>query len=183
MDGSETLSNAHNASFVDSKGPSNACEIIPWSELQRMLDAGEAFSFSLARRLWESVWSENNTTVLPPVPRVDYASGMTFMPDGFTIVDPCVANAFTEKLMLAIRHALEKGGGVPPVLNKQEARERKALFAKLAKEQRLRDERAGLRTPERIALTNDQFQARRRRQKAKKKQPYLYINADAGVCE
>lgn len=179
MDAFGTFNSAHNASFVDSKGPSNACEIIPWLELQRMLDAGEELSFSLARLLWESVWSEKNAAVLPPVPYVDYASGMTFMPDRFTTVDPCVANAFTEKLMLAIRHAIEKGGGIPSSeLTKDEARERKALASKLEKEQRLRDERAGLRTPQRIALTNDQFQARRRRQMAKKKQPY--INADAG---
>ena len=181
MDAFGTFNSAHNASFVDSKGPSNACEIIPWLELQRMLDAGEEFSFSLARLLWESVWSEKNTAVLPPVPYVDYQSGMTFMPDGFTIVDPCMANVFTERLMLAIRNALQKGGGIPSELTKEDARERKALFAKLEREQRLRDERAGLRTPERIALTNDQFQARRRRQKAKKKQSQ--INTDAGVCE
>lgn len=98
----------------------NVCEIIPWQELERMLDEQEHFSPALAARLWEATWADdkvvrpaagdaNGPTTRPPFPFVKYETGENMMPDGKTVVDEKTANVFASRLMTALRSVMNKG--------------------------------------------------------------------------
>ena len=80
------------------------CEILPWQEINRMLDAGEAFSPALARVLWEATWREPSAQ-RSPFPHVNYETGLNVMPDGVVVL-PDFANGYTHALMTALRNTL-----------------------------------------------------------------------------
>jgi len=88
-------------------------EIIPWREIQRMLQDEEPFPEALAKRMWEVSWAKqtphDDTPVIrvrQPFPYVDYCTGHTVMPDGKTIVDAIESRRYTLGLLKAIRKAI-----------------------------------------------------------------------------
>lgn len=124
---------------------SEAREVIPWQEIQRMIDENETFSLPLARLLWEATWDDNSpaaSTRKPPFPSTDYQTGVMTMPDG-TVVSSDAANLYTASLMTALRTTLHKGPNNKNIPTKEELRERKAAAAAAEKEKRLADEQAG----------------------------------------
>ena len=93
-----------------------ACEIIPWQEIDRMIHEKEKFPPALAAKLWQSARSDDplgSDGIRSPFPFVDYSTGQNYMPDGKTIVEEHVANAFARRLMKTLRAAVGAVGESP----------------------------------------------------------------------